>query len=524
MNFPWGRLAAFIVAALALSPRRAFTSRTDCTSETGSGLTLDADTRYHKAWTVPISGAKPLFGLNKRILDVGRRDCVANGSNYCFGNNVDFCAGCGNCCIEGNYCCGKGKICSEAKCLNPLQRAPVTATSTIFQTVNLVATQRATVVIVVIEKSTVVSAVDATISTAATQTSIVWVTATATALAERAPTGLGLPDQTTSDHVTSTVPPQNCNDAALRPRQAKQGPPPTVTSYVTETTELTSISTTFITVHTTSTEVTTVYLTNTRVLRADTTTTITSTLTLTSHRSSTSTLTTTAPASPIIPPSTASSQPDASTSLNPISTPPQRLPTQTIAGIAAGSSVLALFLAGFVILAVRRRHHSSPKQDEDGEVFSTGTSIFHDNTPGGGGGDSMAMRQPTLPVLPHFAVLPPAHHAVEYRLPVTAAGAAAGGSYGRQQQKHGAGGEYLVVIPPPHRGYRHYVARGRGGGDTAHGASGGGHQRNGSGYTTLVGTPSPTVAGFGLHPARGDGASRAAGLCGGVSLARAGRS
>jgi hypothetical protein len=128
----WGRLAALIIATLTFSPPKASSSSSNCRSETGSGLTLDADTRYHKAWTDPVPGTKPLFGLNERILDVRRRDCLSNGSNYCFGNNVDFCADCGNCCVDGNYCCGKGKtccgsgccesdqICSEGKCLPSL--------------------------------------------------------------------------------------------------------------------------------------------------------------------------------------------------------------------------------------------------------------------------------------------------------------------------------------------------------------------------------------------------------------------
>jgi hypothetical protein len=59
---------------------------------------------------------------------------------------------------------------------------------------------------------------------------------------------------------------------------------------------------------------------------------------------------------------------------------------------------------------------------------------------------------------------------VEYRLPA-GAGAARVGQYG-------VGGGYLNV-------------------DQNHGdGAAGGHQRNGSGYTTLVGTPSPTAAGF----------------------------
>lgn len=135
MNLARARLAAFLTVALTFTVAArlpSFSSRLEPESETNSPPGLDgADARYHKLWLDPLPGTKPLSGLlQDHTLDVvGKRDCLANGSNYCFGNTIDFCNGCGNCCLEGRFCCGSGKqccgsgccsdgeVCSEGKCL-----------------------------------------------------------------------------------------------------------------------------------------------------------------------------------------------------------------------------------------------------------------------------------------------------------------------------------------------------------------------------------------------------------------------
>jgi hypothetical protein len=130
-------------------------------------------------------------------------------------------------------------------------------------------------VIAEIETSTAISTIHVTISTAATQTDVVW--ETVTAVAKRAVPSPDLPRPSGRDNALSTPDllgaqtsgpsqpvkkglPQAHRDT-LVPRQADV---PTVTSYVTQTTDVTSISSTIITTHTTSTVVTTVYQTNTR--------------------------------------------------------------------------------------------------------------------------------------------------------------------------------------------------------------------------------------------------------------------
>jgi hypothetical protein len=89
------------------------------------------------------------------------------------------------------------------------------------------------------------------------------------------------------------------------------------------------------------------------------------------------------------------------------------------------------------------------------------------------------MRQPTIPhVLPHFTTTTPAHHAAQFELPASIVSQ-------HQQQHIGNENGYLSVS------YTQTEARPNP------------HQRNSSGYTTLVGTPSPTSAGFGFVGGRG---------------------
>ncbi|KAK4043004.1 hypothetical protein C8A01DRAFT_32949 [Parachaetomium inaequale] len=534
MTSVWGRLAVVTTAVLAFAACQVSSSiPKHASSETGLSLGIDANTRYHKTWLDPVPGTKPLFGLYEPTLDVNRRDCLANGSNYCFGNNVDFCPSCGDCCVDGNFCCGSGKvccgtgccssdqICSQEKCLSSVE--PVTVTSTIVQTITRIATQRATVVVAEIERSTVVSTVDVTVSTAATQTNVVW--ETITAVAKRAAAGLNQPHPSKGDNTPLTPghsgvrtsrrsgpvekgPSHIPSDLAPVPRQARQGAALTVTDYVTQTTDVTSVSSIMVTVHTTSTDVTTVYHTNTRVLKAEATTTITSTLTLTSHPPTVITLTATANPTPPPPtsqtnnPSTTSSPAAAAAAA---ATP---LPTPAIAGIAAGSSVLALLLAGFIILSIRRRHlsarrrdtdavtldyyyhhqnnhhnnshHHRRRSDEDEMLYTGGGRSRSSTATGTGTGTGMAMsRQPTIPhVLPHFATAAaPEHHAAEYKLPVSAGSSASSYGYG-----YGYGGGDYLGVNQTNAQHQHQHSQ--------H------HQRNGSGYTTLVGTPSPTSPGF----------------------------
>ncbi|KAL2199284.1 hypothetical protein P885DRAFT_75702 [Corynascus similis CBS 632.67] len=368
-----------------------------------------------------------------------------------------------------------------------------------------VATQRATIVVAELEVSTAISSTEVTISTAATQTNVVWVTETV--VAKRAATGLALSELGKGDNLPSA--PYHARarvtgrtsildgDAAPISIQARQGAASTVTDRVTETIYLTSISSILVTVYTTSTEVTTIYQTKTRVLKAEATTTVTSTITLTSHPHEVITFTTTA--SPVPAPTT--TQASSSTAL--ASTQPHPLPTPTIAGIAVASSVLALLLAGFIILSIRRRWggriepRQSAKLDERYRRFDEDEMIppksqrsrsSSGTATGSGVWASLRHQQPTLPrMLPDFATAvaaAAAHHDAEYKLPAAVSSATA--SYGGDRP-----GSHLEVIKPYHQQQQKQQF---GGQDDANRSGGdcGQHQRSFSGYTTLVTTPPPT--------------------------------
>ncbi|KAL2023177.1 hypothetical protein VTK56DRAFT_3300 [Thermocarpiscus australiensis] len=296
--------------------------------------------------------------------------------------------------------------------------------STVFRTVTWVATQRATVVVAKIETSTAVSIVDVIISSADTQTNVIWVTATA--VAKRAVANshslrlrkwgdaLLIPSLPKARTAWSAAPARRrrshvTDGAAPIPRQAHQGLIPTVTNYITRTTDVTSTTSVVVTAYTTSTTIATVYQTNIRVLYAQATIDIASTLTITSHPPSILTITATAD---LIPPRATSTRTDPATSQTPspptFQRPSNTLSIPTIAGIAAGSSVLALLLAAFVILSLRRscrrRRRFPPALDSNADD------------------DLLHARQPTLPpiILPHFAPAAPArHHAAQFHLPAS---------------------------------------------------------------------------------------------------------
>jgi hypothetical protein len=116
MSSVWGRLLIAIVKAFdILAGPKVWPTAKNCDSESSLASPFQ-DVGYVETWADPFPGTKALFGLHGQVLSVGRRDCLSNGSNYCFGNNVDFCPDCGNCCIEGKHCCGRGDLCCGSGC------------------------------------------------------------------------------------------------------------------------------------------------------------------------------------------------------------------------------------------------------------------------------------------------------------------------------------------------------------------------------------------------------------------------
>jgi len=76
------------------------------------------DAVFLKRWEVdPSPGTRAFVGFRERgLIDLTRRDCLPNGTNFCFGDSVNFCANCGTCCVSGLYCCGSGGICCGSGC------------------------------------------------------------------------------------------------------------------------------------------------------------------------------------------------------------------------------------------------------------------------------------------------------------------------------------------------------------------------------------------------------------------------
>lgn len=78
---------------------------------------VPGDSVFEQRWDDPVPGTKAFAGFQQRgVIDLSRRDCLPNGTNFCFGDSVNFCASCGTCCVAGIYCCGAGGICCGTGC------------------------------------------------------------------------------------------------------------------------------------------------------------------------------------------------------------------------------------------------------------------------------------------------------------------------------------------------------------------------------------------------------------------------
>ncbi|KAH8884469.1 hypothetical protein GQ53DRAFT_810808 [Thozetella sp. PMI_491] len=501
-----GRMAAFVILSLVLfgSPASSLISshpEADC-----SEVRL-ASPACPPVANDPLPGFQALYGSQERLIDIWKRDCLPNGTNYCFGDGVSYCSSCGTCCTQGKYCCSSsqtccgtgccdsGETCSEGKCISSqvsssssiLGGSVATTTTIIFQTVTRVATQVATVVFAEVDTSTVVSTVEVTVTDAATQTDLVWVTVTAEAAgSKRTPTLLE--QERFQERGDTHEEPESPLPIVLQTLKAAWGvlagrglgtklnhlvddlapirradPPATLTTtvLVTQTTAVDSIVSTTVTTAVTSFVQTTIFETVTKALNAKFTTTVTSTFTLTSHPRTTQIVTNTAnvvftQTSDLAPiTSTASSTPAPSASGSALSTP-------AIAGIAAGSAAFVIILAGLVAFIWFRRHKTKVEGAWQGDATHSYLNYDPELPPPG----QTLMMKPTLP---RVSFTPnPAHHSVQFQPPAAAAAATA----------HSA-------LPSNELAATEAAAAAR-------------HQRSSSGFTTLVGgigTPSPGPSG-----------------------------
>lgn len=107
-----GLLGCVLIAACGVSA-----SRDTDTDTTAADVAQSA-----ASWRVTgaIAGFKPLYGVQEQPVTLDRRQstCSSNGSNFCFGDNVNFCATCGICCgsSSSGYCCGADQLCCGSAC------------------------------------------------------------------------------------------------------------------------------------------------------------------------------------------------------------------------------------------------------------------------------------------------------------------------------------------------------------------------------------------------------------------------
>ncbi|KAK0657676.1 hypothetical protein B0T16DRAFT_453110 [Cercophora newfieldiana] len=450
----------------------------------------NGDNAFLRRWD-PAPGVKALAGLWERgTLELRQQGCLPNGTNFCFGDNSNFCASCGTCCVEGLYCCSEGSSCCGNGCCSSGQtcnqgqcvssNGPVTVTSVAFQTVTHVATQVATVLIVVVETSTVVSTTETTISNAETQTNTVWITQTTTLERRGLPTAevrlIGSADDTPFEgasletqlswretlkaawtSVTARRLPHAVHDAALERRQATRDPltvqaQSTVTRFATSTVDVTNVISTTITTESTSLVMTTVIRTNTIVVNAKTTVDVTSTMIITRRAPVTQVITTTE--NPINTGGGQAPTRSAPTNTNPptlAAAPPSSssssIQTPAIVGIAVGGTVAAIIVAAIAIFFIRHRRKQAALNDNPNADLPPDVNALD--------------REPTFPTLTHFTpAATTAHHSMQFTPP--------------------PGGIVAAYLDPKTAGTSP---------STSPSPRPNGHHRNSSGYSTLVGTP-----------------------------------
>ncbi|KAK3328992.1 hypothetical protein B0H66DRAFT_9750 [Apodospora peruviana] len=397
-------------------------------------------------WTAPRPGLQPFVGHQAHFFDlIWKRDCLSNGSNYCFGNSVNFCSDCGTCCVDGLYCCGRGGTCcgggccvtgltcsDDGQCLASSVNAILT--STLYETITVLATQNATVIVVEIDTSTVLSTTEITVSNAETQTNVEWATATVTTgaktvLAKRA-ADYGRPSQARNlkalwNGFVLRGLGGSSHEPEIHPRQqttkkySGEISASTMVKHTTEFKRVTDISYNTISITTTSYVMTTIYETVTRVLNAKETTVITSTLTITSHQPATQTITTTAlapnPLQPVVttfatPTTLITSSSSSPSTATPV-TSTQAFSISAIAGISVGAGLGVILLLGGIAICIRyRRRHRVDNESITTSAADGGlpdnAQHYHDD------------RQPTLPrLLPQFTPSAPLHHDAPTELP-----------------------------------------------------------------------------------------------------------
>lgn len=394
--------------------------------EPASGLGSEELARLYGIPQPHIKGVPSLIKFQDPLPELLKRDCLGNGTNYCFNNNANYCASCGICCGTsssryccpadgiccGSSCCGKGQTCNNGQCY----QSPVTVTSasTVLQTVTHSRTQINTVVTTILLTSTINSVIESTITSAATETNWQYVTVTTSiGNAKRSvPTAASAEDGESPDVVDALLQvlyaeqPVDLKKRRLGPRQEATRTPAsavaattTVEATVTSKKDVTSVITTEVASTQTSTVLKPVFQTRTKVLSAQTTISPTSTLTITIYPPTTTYQTIIATA--IVDPTPNPTTTDPSLQTQAPSTNPSGLNTPTIAGIGAGSAVFALVLALSVFFFIKHRRAAAARK----QAYEDACLGLHDDDAYVGPGyghmslPPVAQAHPTLPVV-----------------------------------------------------------------------------------------------------------------------------
>ncbi|OAA61169.1 hypothetical protein SPI_05193 [Niveomyces insectorum RCEF 264] len=303
-----------------------------------------------------IQGQPALTSFRRMSTDLQKRDCLANGTNFCFGNGNNYCGSCGTCCGEsgsgskkwccpadgiccGSACCANGQTCNDGKCFAPV--VTVTATSDVTATITQVVSNVATIVQQVVESTVINSVVEN------------WVYVTVTTVEKRALPTAAPPGDSQGDSADAEVhgdePPataeaDDAGEAALWRRQATAAalsaaaPTTTVNRVDTVTAVVTDIVFSTTTILTTSTVFDTLFQTNTRWPRCR-------------------------------------RRPRTLTNLAPDAVAHAHLSASAIAGIAVGSAAFALIASLLLFAAVRRQQRIRRQRqaiEDEYAFFATG--------------------------------------------------------------------------------------------------------------------------------------------------------
>ncbi|SPN96961.1 uncharacterized protein DNG_00479 [Cephalotrichum gorgonifer] len=201
------RFIAVVLAILSVHTLAGGAWPTSDSSSTLSLIAADDDSVLILADPLPARlGIAPYFGQQPTTLRLGKRECLANGTNFCFNDSpTKSCPDCGGCCSLdneewccasegatccpgraccqasetccGDGCCPRGSTCKSGKCEVPV--VTVTSTKTAHSTRTQTEAEVVTVQVNVIDTSTVNSIITTTVtSEQGTHTEITYVTST----------------------------------------------------------------------------------------------------------------------------------------------------------------------------------------------------------------------------------------------------------------------------------------------------------------------------------------------------------